>query len=155
MDEQKIREAMIGMFKREQENCIARYKILNSLAKKGQTLFTGSSLMEQFPVHELLLDMGRSDVVYNRGVGGFTTTDISGPLASSDGQSWNSSGRSLPMLTWRMPSTFEVRCAILMESTLIQSTKAMMWMILIRCGNTCRSQMTERVMKDLIRRRWA
>ena len=76
MDQQEIRAVMVDLFRREQENCIARYKAQNTMVKKGQILFTGSSLMEQFPIHELLQDMGRSDVVYNRGVGGFTTTDM-------------------------------------------------------------------------------
>lgn len=76
MDQQEVREVIGGFFRREREDRVTRYKILNTMAKKGQTLFTGSSLMEQFPIHELLQDMGRSDVVYNRGVGGFTTADM-------------------------------------------------------------------------------
>lgn len=49
---------------------------LNRYAKKGQILFTGSSLMEQFPVDELLINCGLNIVIYNRGVSGFTTTDM-------------------------------------------------------------------------------
>lgn len=60
----------------EQRQKIEKYRILNEIAKKGQILFTGSSLMEQFPIHELLLDLGLDYVIYNRGVGGFTTTDM-------------------------------------------------------------------------------
>ncbi len=63
-------------FAHYQTDLIAHYKVLNSVAKKGKTLFTGSSLMEQFPIHELLQNNGRSDIIYNRGVGGFTTTDM-------------------------------------------------------------------------------
>lgn len=49
------------------------YAYLNRLAKKGETLFVGSSLMEQFPINELLMSRGISKTVYNRGIGGFTT----------------------------------------------------------------------------------
>ncbi len=63
-------------FANYQTDLIAHYKVLNSVAKKGETLFTGSSLMEQFPIHELLQNNGRGDIIYNRGVGGYTTTDM-------------------------------------------------------------------------------
>ena len=49
------------------------YACLNRLAKKGETLFVGSSLMEQFPINELLMSRGISKTIYNRGIGGFTT----------------------------------------------------------------------------------
>ena len=55
---------------------LERFRILNQNAKKGEILFTGSSLMEQFPVNELLMTRGMSQVVYNRGIGGFTTEDM-------------------------------------------------------------------------------
>ena len=45
-------------------------------ARKGQILFTGSSLMEQFPINELLMSNGMPQVIYNRGIGGFTTDDM-------------------------------------------------------------------------------
>ena len=32
--------------------------------------------MEQFPVNELLMTNGMNQVIYNRGIGGFTTTDM-------------------------------------------------------------------------------
>lgn len=60
----------------DQMDKIERYRILNQDIKKGQILFVGSSLMEQFPIHELLMTAGINKVVYNRGVGGFTTTDM-------------------------------------------------------------------------------
>lgn len=62
--------------RREQEDKLERYRILNRYARKGEILFTGSSLMEQFPVNELLLSNGMSQIIYNRGIGGFTTTDM-------------------------------------------------------------------------------
>nr|WP_296477671.1 GDSL-type esterase/lipase family protein [uncultured Acetatifactor sp.] len=44
--------------------------------RKGEILFTGSSLMEQFPIDELRMTEGIDAVIYNRGVGGFTTEDM-------------------------------------------------------------------------------
>ena len=61
---------------RDQQEKLERFRILNQNAKKGEILFTGSSLMEQFPVNELLMTRGMSQVVYNRGIGGFTTEDM-------------------------------------------------------------------------------
>ena len=61
---------------REQQDKLERYRILNQNVKKGEILFTGSSLMEQFPVNELLMTNGMDQVIYNRGIGGFTTTDM-------------------------------------------------------------------------------
>lgn len=52
------------------------YQDLNKVARKGQTLFTGSSLMEQFPVNEIAMSMGVTKVIYNRGVGGTTTDEF-------------------------------------------------------------------------------
>lgn len=62
--------------KREQQDKIEKYKVLNTLAKKGQILFTGLSLMEQFPINELLMTESMDQIIYNRGVGGFTTDDM-------------------------------------------------------------------------------
>lgn len=61
---------------RDQQDKLERFRILNQNAKKGEILFTGSSLMEQFPVNELLMTRGMPQVVYNRGIGGFTTEDM-------------------------------------------------------------------------------
>ena len=55
---------------------LARYDYLNKTAVPGQILFAGSSLMEQFPVHEFQLGAGLSSLIYNRGVGGFTTAEM-------------------------------------------------------------------------------
>ena len=62
--------------KREQEEKLERYRVLNRNVRKGEILFTGSSLMEQFPINELLMTNGMRQVVYNRGIGGFTTSDM-------------------------------------------------------------------------------
>lgn len=61
---------------REQQDKLERYRILNRNVQKGEIVFTGSSLMEQFPVNELLMTNGMNQVIYNRGIGGFTTTDM-------------------------------------------------------------------------------
>ena len=61
---------------REKAEKIERYRHLNQMARKGQILFCGSSLMEQFPVSELMLDAGLSFNIYNRGVGGLTTQEM-------------------------------------------------------------------------------
>lgn len=60
----------------EQQQKIDKYRILNEHVIKGQVLFTGSSLMEQFPVNELLMSEQMDVIIYNRGVGGFTTDDM-------------------------------------------------------------------------------
>lgn len=61
---------------RDQQDKLERFRILNQNAKKGEILFTGSSLMEQFPINELLMTKGMRQVIYNRGIGGFTTEDM-------------------------------------------------------------------------------
>jgi lysophospholipase L1-like esterase len=62
--------------KEEQQDKLARYRILNQNVIKGETLFTGSSLMEQFPINELLMTNGINKIIYNRGIGGFTADDM-------------------------------------------------------------------------------
>ena len=74
---QKIaRDAIMQMMKNEKATKVERFRRLNKFAKKGQILFVGSSLMEQFPVGELLMSMGHPLTIYNRGVGGFTTDEL-------------------------------------------------------------------------------
>lgn len=60
----------------EQQKKVKNLDQLNQIARPGGILFTGSSLMEQFPVCEMCLDAGITAPVYNRGIGGFTTTDF-------------------------------------------------------------------------------
>ena len=52
------------------------YKHMNTLVQKGQILFTGSSLMEQFPINEIALNHGVDAVIYNRGIGGYTIPEM-------------------------------------------------------------------------------
>lgn len=49
--------------KREQQDKLERYRVLNRNVRKGEILFTGSSLMEQFPVNELLMTNGMNQVI--------------------------------------------------------------------------------------------
>ena len=69
-------EAMRRRMRAEQDRKIENYRTLNRLVRKGGILFTGSSLMEQFPVAEMAVSAGIAVPVYNRGVGGFTTDDF-------------------------------------------------------------------------------
>ena len=63
-------------FKTQQKERIDKLKILNQDVQKGGILFTGSSLMEQFPINELMMTENDPRIIYNRGVGGFTTADM-------------------------------------------------------------------------------
>lgn len=53
-----------------------RFRELNRFVKKGETVFAGSSLMEYFPVNELMMTQGMRQIVYNRGIGGYKTDDL-------------------------------------------------------------------------------
>ena len=62
--------------KADQKQKVRSYRELNKVAKKGQILFTGSSLMEQFPINEIAMSDGDTRIMYNRGIGGTTTDDF-------------------------------------------------------------------------------
>lgn len=64
----------------EKQTKLERFRRLNQYACKGQIVFAGSSLMEQFPINEFLMDLGLPYVIYNRGVGGFTTDEMAEAL---------------------------------------------------------------------------
>ncbi len=68
--------AVKEFFKREKSDKLERFRHLNRYVKKGQILFTGSSLMEQFPIHEILQNNGINKTVYNRGIGGYTIPEM-------------------------------------------------------------------------------
>lgn len=72
----EVNKIIQEFFKKEQKEKIDKYRILNEQIVKGQILFTGSSLMEHFPVNELLMTERMDAIIYNRGVGGFTTDDM-------------------------------------------------------------------------------
>lgn len=72
----KVGQAIGEIFENQRREMVNKNKILNQYAKEGAVLFTGSSLMEHFPVEELRLAEGIDKIIYNRGVGGFTTNDF-------------------------------------------------------------------------------
>ena len=61
---------------RDQYIRLVNYKELNQYVQKGQILFTGSSLMEQFPISELSISHNLGKIIYNRGIGGYKTDDF-------------------------------------------------------------------------------
>ena len=69
-------EKMQARMRMEQAVKVRNYRTLNRLAGKGAILFTGSSLMEMFPVAEMAVSAGIRTPVYNRGIGGTTTDDF-------------------------------------------------------------------------------
>lgn len=73
---EQLLQIMQEMGRRDKADKLERYRRLNKLARPGQILFAGSSLMEQFPIYELLLDRQLPYTIYNRGVGGFTTAEF-------------------------------------------------------------------------------
>ncbi len=76
MSEMKIEDIMDDLFKREKNDKLERYRHLNKFVKKGQILFTGSSLMEQFPINEIAMTNGIDAIIYNRGIGGYTIPEM-------------------------------------------------------------------------------
>lgn len=72
MDEARkaFMEEMQKMMQLDWQRKVRSFADLNKFAKKGEIVFTGSSLCEQFPVNEMLTSLGSSAVVYNRGKGG-------------------------------------------------------------------------------------
>lgn len=61
----------------EKEQMVKDFPVWNKDAIKGQTVFTGSSLMEMFPIEKWVKELGpNAPIVYNRGVGGYRTTDL-------------------------------------------------------------------------------
>lgn len=60
----------------DKEIKIERYREENKTAQKGQIVFTGSSLMEMFPINKLLKEHGDDTIIYNRGIGGFISDEL-------------------------------------------------------------------------------
>lgn len=61
----------------EKEQMVRDFHEWNKDAVKGQIVFAGSSLMEMFPIEEFVKELGAdAPIVYNRGVGGYRTTDM-------------------------------------------------------------------------------
>ena len=55
---------------------LKNYQYLNEVAIKGETLFTGSSLMELFPICEIARSRGVDDIIYNRGISSLNTDEF-------------------------------------------------------------------------------
>lgn len=60
----------------DKEKKILRYREENKNVKYGQTVFTGSSLMEMFPINKLLEEHNDNTIIYNRGIGGFVSREL-------------------------------------------------------------------------------
>lgn len=60
----------------EKERKLERYKEENKSALPGQIVFSGSSLMEMFPINKLLREHRDATIIYNRGIGGFVSAEL-------------------------------------------------------------------------------
>jgi len=60
----------------EKRRLVERYREENKTAVRGGIVFTGSSLMEMFPVEQWARELPDAPAVYNRGVGGYRTEDM-------------------------------------------------------------------------------
>ena len=49
---------------------VKKYNIFNKYIKKGQILFVGSSLMEDFPINEFQQTLDKSYIIYNQQLAG-------------------------------------------------------------------------------------
>lgn len=78
--ENELQRMMETMYQNEKNQKREQYRRLNRFVKKGQVLFVGSSLMEQFPVNELMLDYDVDTIIYNRGIGGFVMDELEAAL---------------------------------------------------------------------------
>ena len=69
--------ANIPEWKKQKYRMVQSWQTLNQSCKSGQTVFTGSSLMEMFPVEKFAAEEGSGfPIVYNRGVGGWRTEEM-------------------------------------------------------------------------------
>ena len=69
--------ADIPEWKKQKYRMIEAWQETNRTCQPGQTVFTGSSLMEMFPVEKFAAEEGAGfPVVYNRGVGGWRTDEM-------------------------------------------------------------------------------
>ena len=55
---------------------VERYRHMNKGARKGEILFVGSSLMEHFPINEILVNRGLDLAIYNRGISGYIIPEL-------------------------------------------------------------------------------
>ena len=71
-----MQKRMQEMMKRQWTQKVKMHSMLNKMAKKGQIVFAGSSLAENFPICEMLQNLDKRYIVYNRGIGGDVTTGM-------------------------------------------------------------------------------
>lgn len=62
---------------------VKKHQELNRYAQKGQIVFAGSSLMEDFPIAEMAQNLPGRPIVYNRGIGGDTLDGFDARLDSA------------------------------------------------------------------------
>ena len=74
-EQEQFMQRMITRFEAEKQMKLDSYRQRNAYIQKGKTLFTGSSLMEQFPITEYCLNEGLP-IAYNRGIGGYITDEF-------------------------------------------------------------------------------
>ena len=72
---EQLNDEMMARFEQEKRLKRTACRQQNAFIQKGRTLFTGSSLMEQFPITEFCLNEGLP-TAYNRGIGGYTTDEF-------------------------------------------------------------------------------
>ena len=69
--------ANIPEWKKQKYHMVQSWPALNKACQPGQIVFTGSSLMEMFPVEKFAAEEGPDfPIVYNRGVGGWRTEEM-------------------------------------------------------------------------------
>lgn len=74
--EQQVAQAVHHVYDKQHAQRAVDLDILNEIAIPGQIVFTGSSLMQQFPINELLMTKKLPYVIYNRAISGYTTFDM-------------------------------------------------------------------------------
>ena len=85
---QQVMQTLMAHFAREKEKKLTSFRQQNAYIRKGQVLFTGSSLMEQFPVVEYCINEGLP-TAYNRGIGGYTTDEFLNDIKPMpEGEDW-------------------------------------------------------------------
>lgn len=60
----------------DKEIKLQKFKEENQSVKYGETVFVGSSLMEMFPIDKLLREHKDDTVIYNRGIGGYVSSEL-------------------------------------------------------------------------------
>ena len=83
MDGREVQKFFEERGRQERINKEKKHEQLNKYALRGQIVFAGSSLMEQFPIEEMAQVLPGKPVVYNRGIGGDTLDGFRARLNSA------------------------------------------------------------------------